>query len=112
MTIIFDDRWRGEHGIGRFAQEVFQADIEFAPLSAREASAFDSVLLSFELRASNSPFFLRLQFSSDLRGPYVMTIHDINPVDVDSISSFFKKLYFRTFFAWRRAENIYGFTLF
>ncbi|MDA3580291.1 glycosyltransferase family 4 protein [Acinetobacter ursingii] len=94
--VIFDTRWFGEHGIGRFATEVYDEDF-FQPISlnGNPVSIFDVIKLTIYL-FFNKNFF----FSPGFNAPFfflhrtAITIHDLNHIDVDANTSFLKKLYY------------------
>lgn len=94
--VIFDTRWFGEHGIGRFATEVYDEDF-FQPikLKGNPVSVFDVIKLTIYL-FFNKNFF----FSPGFNAPFfflhrtAITIHDLNHIDVDANASFLKKLYY------------------
>ncbi|WEI00161.1 glycosyltransferase family 1 protein [Acinetobacter soli] len=94
--VIFDTRWFGEHGIGRFATEVYDEDF-FQPikLKGNPVSIFDVIKLTIYL-VFNKNFF----FSPGFNAPFfflhrtAITIHDLNHIDVDANTSFLKKLYY------------------
>lgn len=94
--VIFDTRWFGEHGIGRFATEVYDEDF-FQPikLKGNPVSIFDVIKLTIYL-FFNKNFF----FSPGFNAPFfflhrtAITIHDLNHIDVDANTSFLKKLYY------------------
>lgn len=97
--IFFDDRWSGDHGIGRFAREVNRR-IGLRPLDIGGApwSPFDPLRLTRAMRALprgsgvfspgyNAPLF-------PVR-PYLFTLHDLNHLDRPENSSVAKRLYYR-----------------
>lgn len=99
MKIYIDERWIGEHGIGRFAN-VLATHIKFAPMNmaGSPSSPFDAMrfflrTLSFsknDLAFSpgyNAPLFIRT--------PFIFTIHDLNHIDRSENSSFLKRLYYK-----------------
>ncbi len=94
--VIFDTRWFGEHGIGRFATEVYDEDF-FQPikLKGNPVSIFDVIKLTIYLFFNKN--FL---FSPGFNAPFfflhrtAITIHDLNHIDVDANTSFLKKLYY------------------
>lgn len=101
MRLIFDDRWCGQHGIGRFASEIsrrFGSFRSVAPI-VKPTSPFDPVFLTIYLLflkhdvyfspGYNAPFFSRK--------PFVFTVHDLNHVDVQDNSSLLKRLYYKIF---------------
>ncbi|VCW26213.1 hypothetical protein BANRA_03853 [Klebsiella variicola] len=60
-NIIFDTRWIGEHGIGRFAKELFKIDGSFLPikLTGNPASKFDVLKLTIYRLANRKDYFFR-----------------------------------------------------
>jgi len=94
--VIFDTRWFGEHGIGRFAKEIYDEDF-FEPikLKGNPVSIFDVLKLTIYL-LFNRNFY----FSPGFNAPFfflnrtAITIHDLNHIDVDANTSFLKKLYY------------------
>ncbi|WP_153389390.1 glycosyltransferase family 4 protein [Acinetobacter wanghuae] len=94
--IIFDTRWFGEHGIGRFAKEVYDKDI-FKPikLTGNPISIFDVLKLTLYLLFHHDFFY-----SPGFNAPFfflkrtAITLHDLNHIDLDANSSFLKRLYY------------------
>ncbi|MBF7682644.1 glycosyltransferase family 4 protein [Acinetobacter sp. B5B] len=94
--IIFDTRWFGQTGIGRFAQEMYTEEFFTSiDLKGNPASVFDVLKLTWYLMwhkgfyyspGFNAPFFF-LHRSA-------ITIHDLNHIDVDANTSFLKKIYY------------------
>jgi glycosyltransferase involved in cell wall biosynthesis len=99
MELLFDSRWIGEHGIGRFAREV-RARLPHARdiySSAKPSSALDALRLSVELACRprntlfyspgyNSPWATRL--------PFIFTIHDLAHIDFDESRTKAKSYYY------------------
>ena len=94
--IIFDTRWFGEHGIGRFAKEVYDENI-FKPikLTGNPISIFDVLKLTLYLLFHHDFFY-----SPGFNAPFfflkrtAITLHDLNHIDLDANSSFLKRLYY------------------
>lgn len=99
MTIYMDERWIGEHGIGRFAN-VLANRISFTSMkmTGSPTSPFDAIkfflrTLSFSNKdivfspGYNSPIFIRCQF--------IFTIHDLNHIDRSENSSILKRIYYK-----------------
>ncbi|MBB5608603.1 MULTISPECIES: glycosyltransferase family 1 protein [unclassified Janthinobacterium] len=99
MKIYIDERWIGEHGIGRFAN-VLASKINFtamnmvgSPSSPLDALRFFFRTLGFSKKdlvfspGYNAPVFIRC--------PFVFTIHDLNHIDRNENSSFLKRLYYK-----------------
>ncbi len=98
MSIIFDDRWVGNHGIGRFAREL-SSRVQYKKYKkfGNPASPFDPFLFSSQRfnygdwifsPGINAPFFGST--------PYFLTIHDLNIIDVVENRSLPKILYYNT----------------
>ncbi|WP_326517976.1 glycosyltransferase family 4 protein [Acinetobacter sp. CAAS 2-6] len=94
--IIFDTRWFGEHGIGRFSKEVYDENI-FKPIKLRgnPVSIFDVFKLTLYL-LFHRDFFYSPGFNAPLffLNRTAITLHDLNHVDLDANSSFLKRLYY------------------
>lgn len=95
--VIFDSRWFGQHGIGRFAHEIFKANENFKKikLTGNPAGKFDCLKLTLYLLFNkevyfspgyNSPLFF-------LSRTYI-TVHDLNHIDILGNSSHLKRLYY------------------
>lgn len=99
--MTFDTRWFGEHGIGRFAQEVrarlaptvndFQGN---DPVSLRGLTELE--LLGTRSFLQPASLFLSPGYAPPVwwNGPIVFTIHDLIHLDVADESSRFKILYY------------------
>jgi glycosyltransferase involved in cell wall biosynthesis len=98
-VLLFDARWIGDHGIGRFAREVrsripgaqdFQSRI-------KPWSAFDAAHLSLRLGSLRTPaLFYSPGYSAPLtaRVPFIFTIHDLNHIDCAESRTYAKELYY------------------
>jgi glycosyltransferase involved in cell wall biosynthesis len=80
-VIYADQRWIGNHGIGRFARHVL-AELEYCPvpLASRPAAALDSVRLARALmNLGGSDLFFSPGYNAPLfcRAPFIFTIHDL-----------------------------------
>ena len=97
MAAIFDGRWIGDHGIGRFAREL-RARLPVRELEApgRPMSPLDPLRLA-RLPAGAGDWLLSPGYNAPLAGalPYVFTIHDLNHIDRPDNSSAAKRLYYR-----------------
>jgi len=100
MTCIYDVRWSGEHGIGRFSREIAaRLNIVEYKESGQPMSPADPFKLSLTLRKfpANSWFFSPGYNSPILPViPYVLTIHDLNHIDRHENSSSLKRIYYKT----------------
>ena len=102
QEIIFDRRWIGEHGIGRFAREVRHrlpsgaVDLTGTdPVSPRGLLELEAQALARRLRGKPGLFFSP-GYAPPLTwsGPVVFTVHDLIHVDVAEERSRFKTLYY------------------
>lgn len=97
-NVYFDQRWIGENGIGRFASEIYKAKISFhdIPLKGNPAAKFDLLKLTAWILTVKG-----IYFSPGYNSPIlaldrtVVTVHDLNHIDIDHNSSFFKKIYYK-----------------
>lgn len=110
--IYADQRWIGDHGIGRFARHVL-AGLEYCPvpLASRPAAALDSVRLARALRnLGGSDLFFSPGYNAPLfcRAPFIFTIHDLTHIHCPESSTRQFQLYYATVMkrACRRAGRI------
>lgn len=110
--IYFDSRWLGNHGIGRFAQELLQRLDPPSQLTGRlkPTDPLDVFYLSFKVLVSRHAVWYSPGYNAPLFGlaRYVLTIHDLNHVDQPANSSPLKRLYYRIVMrnACRRAARV------
>lgn len=111
--IVYDNRWNGPHGIGRFLANI-ATRIPMTPigLSGAPTSAAGLVHIAIRLRQFKQ---CRLFFSPGYMPPwpgspvpYVLTLHDLNHIDLDHNSSIAKRAFYRHVLrpACRRASAI------
>ncbi len=96
--ICADQRWIGDHGIGRFARQVL-AGLDYRPvgLTSHPAAPFDSLRLAFELKGlGHNDLFFSPGYNPPLysSAPFVFTIHDLNHIDRSDNSGHLKRLYY------------------
>jgi glycosyltransferase involved in cell wall biosynthesis len=110
--IYADQRWIGDHGIGRFAQRVL-AGLDYHPvaLASNPASPLDPWRLTRALgKLNGKDLFFSPGYNSPLlcRSPFIFTLHDLNHIDRPENSSLLKRLYYATVLkrACRRAASI------
>lgn len=104
VRILYDTRWIGEHGIGRFASEVLKRNKGFNKINGKlkPTSPLDVLFITMYLCFNRG-----IYFSPGYNCPYfflsrsIITIHDLNHIDVNHNSSFIKKLYYE--FIMKRA---------
>jgi len=112
VEILYDARWIGNHGIGRFAGELQKAIPGLVPFQAqrRPFHPLDPVLLGAALRRRNPKLFFSPGYNSPLGwpGPFVFTLHDLNHLCVPDNSNALKRAYYRYIIkpACHRAEFV------
>lgn len=99
MKTYIDERWIGEHGIGRFAN-VLASNIEFAHLNmpGSPSSPMDALRFFFRtLSLSKKDLVFSPGYNAPvfIRNPFIFTIHDLNHIDRGENSSFLKRLYYK-----------------
>src|SRR5580700_3854238 len=110
--IYADQRWIGQHGIGRFAQHVLVGlDYRPVPLSSKPAAPLDSWFLARALSGlERNDLFFSPGYNTPLfcPSPFVFTIHDLSHIYCPEISSRAIRLYYATVMkrACRRAARI------
>jgi glycosyltransferase involved in cell wall biosynthesis len=96
--IIFDNRWSGGHGIGRFSDELSKR-INFEKVldsNVKPTSPFDIFVTGRYLFGKDDVYFTP-GFNApviNLRSS-IITIHDLNHIDIEGNSSYLKKMYYR-----------------
>lgn len=101
MTIFFDERWVGDHGIGRFAREVRTrvAGFEDLGLAGSPTSPIDPLRMSvraLRLRSDSLIFSPGYNPAPWFGDKYIFTIHDLNHIDFPAARSLSKTIYYRT----------------
>jgi glycosyltransferase involved in cell wall biosynthesis len=96
--LIFDTRWVGAHGIGRFAAELFQRLPEFSPIEmrGRPTSPIDPLVLAAHLRRRRPALFLSPGYNAPYRaaGPFAFCVHDLNHYAPTTPFAALKQTYF------------------
>ena len=97
MNTVFDDRWIGPHGIGRFAQEV-SSRCFFEPLflPGKPLSILDPLHIRKALLREKPDHFFSPGYNSPLGHPcpFSFTIHDLMLLDLPQLRSAAKTAYF------------------
>lgn len=98
--IYADQRWIGEHGIGRFARHVLST-LDYRPikLNGHPAAPFDAWRLTRALRGlSNTDLFFSPGYNTPLTcpAPFIFTIHDLSHIHCPENSSPLIRLYYST----------------
>ena len=98
MSVYFDDRWVGPHGIGRYASEV-SSRCGFLPahLSGKPLDLFDPWRLHQVLLQQQPFHFFSPGFNAPFGTPcsFSLTIHDLIHLEVADEVSVAKRLYYR-----------------
>lgn len=97
-AIVFDSRWVGVHGIGRFAREVGARCGMFPiQLGGRPVDPIDPLRLSRYLAALAPVHFFNPGFNAPIGKPcpFSLTVHDLIPLDVPKERSLAKFVYFK-----------------
>lgn len=98
MPCLFDSRWIGQHGIGRFARELHaRLAVNDLAASGRPMSPTDTLHLSAITKKYNkNDWLLSPGYNAPLISniPYVFSIHDLNHIDRPDNSSLLKRLYY------------------
>jgi glycosyltransferase involved in cell wall biosynthesis len=111
-AILCDGRWRGPHGIGRFASEVLRRLPERAQLERgpRPLSPADALWLAFQVAKRRPGVFFSPGFNPPLlcSAPFVFTIHDLIQIRMPSVTTPAKRLYYEAVVkpACRRAYRV------
>ena len=110
--ICADQRWIGDHGIGRFARHVL-AGLDYRPvrLTSHPAAPFDAWRLARALdKLSRDDLFFSPGYNTPLycKSPFVFTIHDLSHIFCPENSSLAIRLYYTTIMkqACHRAAKI------
>lgn len=112
MTIAFDARWIGPHGIGRFAAEVARRLPALAPLgvSGRPTDPLDPWRVRRALRRAAPAAYWTPGFNPPARTrvPFAITIHDLIHLDEPGEASTAKRWYYERLVrpALRRAGGV------
>ncbi len=99
LEILYDVRWMGNHGIGRFAAELGRLLPILKPLQAtgRPWHPFDPVRLGAALWVKRPGLFFSPGYNAPLGGPcpFVFTLHDLNHLCVPENSNSAKRAYYK-----------------
>jgi glycosyltransferase involved in cell wall biosynthesis len=112
IETLYDARWIGNHGIGRFAAELQKLIPGFVRFQARRPPwhALDPILLGAALWRAKPRLFFSPGYNSPLAwpGPFVFTLHDLNHLRIADNSNPAKRAYYRYLIkpACHRAECV------
>jgi glycosyltransferase involved in cell wall biosynthesis len=97
--ILFDARWIGDHGIGRFAREVIARlpEVEAVRGSIAPLSPLDPLYTSWIIRKNKPAVFYSPGYNPPLYSisPFVFTIYDLIQINLPSNKSLMKSTYFK-----------------
>ncbi len=105
MKINFDGRWFGDHGIGRFAKEVYARipDADISELrSLSPSDPLDCFYITWKV-LTNKSIWISPGYNAPIFGlrRYIFTLHDLNHLDCEYNSNIIKRFYY--WFIVRRA---------
>lgn len=109
---LYDERWIGNHGIGRFAYELGQrlAGLSAFQKTRRPWHPLDPVLLGRELWSADATLFFSPGYNSPIGWPgkFIFTLHDLHHLRVPDNSNALKRAYYRHVIrpACRKAEFV------
>ena len=99
MEILYDARWVGNHGIGRFAGELQKWLSDVVPFHSRRRPwhPLDPAILGAALWRRKPKLFFSPGYNSPLNWPgrFVFTLHDLNHLCVPDNSNAVKRAYYR-----------------
>lgn len=97
--ILYDARWIGNHGIGRFAAELQKALPNLVPFQARRSPfhPLDPFLLGLTLKKQNPQLFFSPGYNSPMgwSGRFVFSLHDLHHLCVPENSNALKRAYYQ-----------------
>jgi len=98
QSLLFDTRWFGDHGIGRFAREVYSRLSGFsdASLPGLPWQSSDVLRTSWNLRRRKPAFYFTPGYNAPLGQPcpFALTVHDLNHIGTPGQSTPLKRLYY------------------
>jgi len=99
LEILYDARWIGNHGIGRFARELLRLIPELKPFRTRRRPShpLDPVLLGAALWLRSPTLFFSPGYNPPMGWPYpfVFTLHDLNHLRIPENSNPAKRAYYK-----------------
>jgi glycosyltransferase involved in cell wall biosynthesis len=111
-VILYDARWIGNHGIGRFAGELQKhiPNLTAFQTKRRPWHPLDPVLLGYALLRRRPQLFFSPGYNSPLGWPgkFVFSLHDLNHLRVRDNSNAAKRAYYRVIIkpACHRAASV------
>lgn len=99
--VLWDGRFRGQHGIARFGQESYR-HLAWQPTTwttdrCKPYSPAGALEMAVELRRRKTRFLISPSYAAAPAGPYqqILTVHDLILLDVEAESSRGKQAYFK-----------------
>jgi glycosyltransferase involved in cell wall biosynthesis len=97
-SLLFDSRWFGDHGIGRFAREVYSrlAGYGTPSFAGNPWDAADFLRTSWHLRKQRPAFYFTPGYNAPLGRPcpFALTVHDLNHIATPGQSTALKRFYY------------------
>ena len=98
-NVLYDARWIGNHGIGRFADELQRRllGLSYFRAERRPWHPLDPLLLGGFLWSRTTDVFFSPGYNSPVGwpGPFIFTLHDLHHLCVPEDSSVLKRAYYR-----------------
>jgi O-antigen biosynthesis alpha-1,2-mannosyltransferase len=110
---LFDSRWDGGHGIGRFSVELFPRLTHFrkVELSGRPSDPMDPWRLGSYLRRVRPVLYFSPGYNAPVGGQcrFALTVYDLNHLHISENGSLLKRLYYSRILrpALHRAEVVF-----
>ena len=99
MRILCDCRWIGEHGIGRFANQLIGSldGVRCLPVKAKPLSILDPLNVAISIARERPDLYFSPAFNPPLwsKAPFIFTIHDLIHIHVPEEKSWIKDIYYR-----------------
>src|SRR5689334_5103756 len=97
--VLYDGRWRGRHGIGRYATEIGRRVPGLKPLAPGLPlfHPLDPLWLAYRIRKAKPDVYFSPGFNAPLAGagvPLVFIVHDLNYVHMSANTTALKRAYF------------------
>lgn len=110
---LFDSRWVGAHGIGRYSAGLLARLDGFRriTLKGRPSAPIDPLRLALYLKITRPRLYFSPGYNAPAAGscPFAFTVHDLNHLFVSENSSGLKRLYYSRMLlpAMRRATTVF-----
>lgn len=95
---VFDTRWTGPHGIGRFAREIYRRVPSFTQIAlhGNPAGALEPLRLTIYLRQTEPDLYFSPGYNCPIGNPcpFIFCLHDLNHLHAPRASARLKQLYY------------------